>query len=210
MDNLPVHKGDDVEAATLSHGLLNRLLSDRAGDRQVKAHLRKSLERSIDAVCSRIELIDLFKLHECANFFKLRLTSRPRSTQCPPRWRAWQVLAVRYGSQATAGLDEIGAKVGDALARRGIHASISEQPVARCRRLMVAFLHPGRRCAFSPRARSRAARHSRTVEPISRDLPVAQPPRSLRIGCIRPFAVQCRRSSAQREPGRSCEKAGIA
>ena len=78
MDNLPAHKNPQVRQIIEAAGAELRYLPPYSPDlnpieqaiAKLKAHLRKAQERSIDTLWPRIgKLLDLFKSHECANFF---------------------------------------------------------------------------------------------------------------------------------------------
>jgi transposase len=78
MDNLSAHKGEAVRQIIEDAGAELRYLPAYSPDlnpieqaiAKLKAHLHKAQERSIDALCLRIgKLLDLFRPHECANFF---------------------------------------------------------------------------------------------------------------------------------------------
>src|SRR6185437_12166179 len=78
MDNLAAHKRDEVAELIAAAGAELRFLPPYSPDlnpieqafAQLKAHLRKAQERSIDDLWRRIgSLLDLFKPAECAAYF---------------------------------------------------------------------------------------------------------------------------------------------
>jgi len=79
LDNLSVHKSATAEAAVRARGAWMLFLPQYSPDlnpiemafSKLKAHLRKAAARTFDALFEALhDICDLFKPHECRNFFK--------------------------------------------------------------------------------------------------------------------------------------------